>query len=141
MSAPSFLRLSTLAVVVLGGCGGSGLDTAPVTGTVTLDGEPLSGATVTFVPERTGMEAPSSQGMTDAQGRYALSVVATGDEGAVIGQHQVTINVFPEQEDPTDDADLALTEEQIVPARYNEDSELTYEVKDGSNVADWALSN
>ncbi len=44
----SFLWLLVAALVVTTGCSKS--DLIPVTGTVTLDGKPLDGAAVSFVP-------------------------------------------------------------------------------------------
>jgi len=59
---------------------------ASVQGTVTLDGQPLEGATVTFVPA-TGR---ASSGLTDAAGYYTLHYTKT-IAGATIGQHRVMI--------------------------------------------------
>ena len=42
---------SCLAIFLLVGCGGSPWPTAPVHGTVTLDGKPLDNGRVTFVPK------------------------------------------------------------------------------------------
>ena len=64
-----------------------------VSGTVMLDGRPLSGATVEFFPvgaDREGQVANSS-GTTDANGEYVLFYV-DGYKGAVEGQFIVTIN-------------------------------------------------
>lgn len=54
----------TCAVVAFVGCGRS--DLGQVTGRVTLDGEPLAGAFVEFVP--TGGEGSSSSGRTNERG-------------------------------------------------------------------------
>jgi len=55
-----------VCVVPLAGCGGKPAgypDTAPVNGTITLDGAPLEGASVSFSP----VDGRSSSGKTDAQ--------------------------------------------------------------------------
>ncbi len=75
--------------ILLSGCGGSGgsnLDTVGVSGTVTLDGGPVDGATVTFVPQAGGTAAT---GQTDASGRYTLT--SLGTDGAVPGEYLVQI--------------------------------------------------
>ena len=86
------------------GCG-SGLNTAPVSGQITKDGKPLADVSVTFTPQATGIEAPVSNGRTDEDGRYTLAVTATGEVGAVQGQHIVSI-AFIGQEKTGADADV-----------------------------------
>jgi len=73
-----------LAAVVLTGCG-SGL--VPVSGTVTLDGEPVAGAKVSYIP--TGPGIPAS-GTTDAAGRFQLEL-GSGRRGVPRGRYAVTI--------------------------------------------------
>lgn len=76
-------------ILVFGGCSGNSVKyptLASVTGTVTLDGQPLEGATVTFVPA-TGR---ASSGLTDASGYYSLQYTKT-IAGATLGQHRVMI--------------------------------------------------
>lgn len=76
-----------LATVALIGCGPSRPATAPVEGTVTLDGQPLAGASVTFTPSAGGRPG---MGTTDSSGKFTLMTYEAGD-GAVIGQHKVTV--------------------------------------------------
>ena len=53
---------------------------ADVVGTVTLDGKPLEGASITFAPQ----SGRSSSGVTDSSGRYSLNY--TGSiRGAMLG--------------------------------------------------------
>lgn len=64
------------------GCGGPpALQTEYVEGLVTVDGEPVADATVTFVPVTEGQGA-SATGMTNAQGIYKLTAAVTGDVAA-----------------------------------------------------------
>lgn len=82
-----FRCLSLLLVLpALGGCSkGASIKTVPVTGKVTLNGQPLSGATVTFLSSATGPDgsaaAPSS-GVTGADGAYKLITMASGRDVA-----------------------------------------------------------
>jgi len=69
------------------GCGSDGLGTAPVSGTVTLDGNPIEGAGVMFSPIKPG---PIAMGTTDVAGHFVL---ATGKfTGAMLGEHRITIS-------------------------------------------------
>jgi hypothetical protein len=68
------------------GCGKGGL--VKVQGTVTLDGKPLDGATVIFVPEGEG--GVTANGLTGSDGVFRLTTRTSGD-GALPGQYKVTI--------------------------------------------------
>ncbi len=52
-----------------------------------MGGKPMAGISVTFSPEA----GPSSAGTTDSEGKYTLST-ATGEAGAVAGQHKVVLS-------------------------------------------------
>jgi len=119
--ALSFLVLLTV------GCG-SGLDTASVSGVITLDDKPLPSASVTFTPQGGDDTAPASNGLTDSSGRYTLTVTVTGDDGAVVGNHIVTIALAGEEK-TGEDADVIDPEEEDALPDHN----FTYEVKPGSN--------
>ncbi|MCC9604862.1 carboxypeptidase-like regulatory domain-containing protein [Blastopirellula sp. JC732] len=76
-----------LTLSLLLGCGGkSGPILAPVEGSVTKDGQPISGAQVMFYPDA----GRPSVGQTDGDGHYSLRFTADRP-GAVLGSHQVTI--------------------------------------------------
>jgi hypothetical protein len=78
----------SLAVVLFGamsGCGGSKL--VPVEGIVNLDGKPLAGATVVFLPD--GAPGRPAQSFTAGDGRFLLSTVS--EPGAEPGNYKVTI--------------------------------------------------
>lgn len=72
---------------LLVGCGPSGPAMVPVSGTVTLDGTPVEGASVMLAPTATGRPA---QGTTDAAGKFQLTTDKPGD-GAVEGEYEVTV--------------------------------------------------
>ena len=103
-----------------------------VSGVITLDGKPLEGATVTFLPqiedEEQASRIASSVGMTDANGRYSLMYVKDV-EGAAVGPHMVAVNA------PKPNGAEAL------PRKYNSASELTIEVKPGSNDGSFELTS
>lgn len=90
-------------IAATSGCGRSGgLETAPVRGKVTLDGQPFtSGGSVVFQPQGRGKMAT---GQVEADGTFTLSTYASGD-GATIGKHNVMVRppvarVVNENEDP-----------------------------------------
>jgi len=80
-------RLVSVALVgILTGCGGnSGPVTAPVSGSVTLNGAPLSGAVVNFT-----VDGFVGSGKTNSEGSYSLVT------GAALGENKVWIEVFNE---------------------------------------------
>jgi hypothetical protein len=80
--------VSVAALVLFGGCSGvQGPATEPVTGTVSMDGKPIEGAQVVFVPSGSGRAA---SGTTDASGKFKLTTFNPND-GAVVGKYSVTI--------------------------------------------------
>jgi hypothetical protein len=84
----SSLALGTLIVAIAAGCGSSAGKPVSVEGLVTLDGEPVDGATVLFSPE--DGKGPPASGMTGTDGVFHLTTFNTGD-GAMPGKYNVTI--------------------------------------------------
>jgi len=88
-----FLAAAAMSVFMTGpmGCshGTSQLGLVPVQGTVTLDGAPVSDASVTFFPEN----GPSAHGSTDENGRFSLTTNQLND-GTLPGHHHVVISKF-----------------------------------------------
>lgn len=64
-----------------------GPEMARVTGSITLDGEPLAGAHIRFSPEAKG---PAAFGVSDNRGRYELRTYEPGD-GAIPGKYGISI--------------------------------------------------
>lgn len=77
-----------VALLTTAGCG-SKSNVVKVEGVVTLDGQPLSGATVTYVPVENGRAA---SGRTDVDGRFYLTTFRT-DDGAMAGNYKVVVVV------------------------------------------------
>lgn len=133
------LKLRTFVVwclaLLAAGCG-SGLKTAPVSGVITKDGQSLANVSVTFTPQATGIDAPASNGLTDASGRYTLSVTSTGEAGALQGSHIVSIAAIG-GEGQGENADIADPNwvDPIPP------HSLTFEVKAGRNEANFDLKS
>ena len=117
---------------MLAGCGGpEHPDVGRVTGVVTLDGQPLDKATVMFQPAN----GRASVATTDSAGKYSLAYL-DGVPGAILGTHKVIIRT----EIPGEDGQPPIAKEKL-PKKYHEQTELTAEVKPGSNKVDFPLTS
>lgn len=73
------------------GCGGpSNPTTYKVTGVVTLDGEAVEGANVSFVPRDTKSGLSAATGTTNAAGKYELTSFVAND-GAMPGDFDIKV--------------------------------------------------
>jgi hypothetical protein len=81
------------ALTLIGGGCGSSKQPVPVSGIVTLDGEPLPDARVTFNPIDTG--GWMAFGQTDKQGRFSLTTL-NGKPGALPGEYKITVEYLGE---------------------------------------------
>jgi len=158
MNHPGKLAVSVLVIVgfVLTGCSNSSRPpTYRVTGTVTMQGKPVAGAAVIFVP--TGIDGEAASAITDSDGKYALTTWRAGD-GARPGEYRVKIS---KQElaavDPSKMVkNLSIEEEQriyvenkkppppaksLVPSKYQDESSsgLSHTVPNGSSTFDIEL--
>ncbi len=118
-----------MGLLAVGGCGGGGRPTlGRVHGRVTMDDKPLAKAGITFRPKAQGREAYA---YTDANGEYNLNY-APDIPGAVAGENSVRITRQTSR-DPRS---------ETVPAKYNKQTELRFEVKAGEdNVANFDLKS
>jgi hypothetical protein len=122
------------ALLALAGCEG-GPKTGEVTGTVTVDGQtPPPGSSITFVP--TDGKSPTA-GASIEGGRYTAKVP--------VGTARVEIRVprpaktpkGPAVEGPGGPGGDII--EESLPAKYNEKTELTFDVQPGKNEKNWDL--
>lgn len=119
----------TIAIFFAAGCASGEVDLGDVHGIVTVDGQPLGGALVQFLPQGGGR---SSQGRTDPDGSYQLSYTAR-DTGALVGESKVMITTG-NLEDPKH-------RDETLPLKYNYESTLTADVKSGSNEINFPLDS
>jgi hypothetical protein len=128
--------LSMLLAGLLTGCGSSRnpewADTVPVSGSVTYNGSPVEGASVTFRPDSS--QDRGAVGVTDASGQFRLMTYEPND-GAIPGSFRVTIEkTVLEGAIETDDslAPPAKTRD-LLPVRYKnvDTSGLSAEVEEG----------
>ena len=128
-------------LLVLAGCG-EGESDAPqlgtVTGTVTSGGQPVVGATVTFLPDSaSGTVGPASTGSTDESGKYSLT--GSGDAGAVVGTHKVSIACPMITSSASGEAPPAGACNLPAEVSSIDTTPLTREVKAGDNTIDFDL--
>ena len=124
--------VSALFSAAIAGCGGAD-NVGQVSGKVTLGGEPLAGAIVKFQPTAGG--SPSAA-IVDGSGNYKLGYTE-GVQGAEIGSHKVIISTFSAGNPDAEPPKPPVAEK--VPSKYNAKSELTADVKAGSNTIDFPL--
>jgi hypothetical protein len=118
----SLHALSLFGLLLLVGCGKAGPVMIPTVGVVTLDGEPMEGAAVMFMPVAGGRPA---SGVTDGAGRYQLRTREAND-GAVTGEYNVSIMLvkttgIQATADglPGGSAPGGIKQEWIIPKRYS----------------------
>ena len=114
-------------MALVAGCSKTGPDIAPVSGRITLDGQPIANTDVAFYPE--GKQSVSS-GRTDKDGHYELGY-KRGVMGGHIGMNSVQISTSSE----------LVRGPNRYHANYNSNTELKREVKSGNNVIDFDLKS
>jgi hypothetical protein len=133
------LAMLAVGFALLGvGCGKKVAPPPPlglVTGIVTLDGQPLPKAFISFVP--TGPQGHGAHGFTDEAGRYEVTYDAD-HAGALIGSHRVEIRTGGEGYDK--DGNFVETKERL-PAKYHVQTKLTAEVAAGPNEINFDLKS
>jgi hypothetical protein len=119
-----------VALLALSGCD-AGTE-GQVSGTVKVDGQPVEAGAIQFIPA--DGKTPTSGGEIK-DGRYSVKVP--------VGVMKVSISapkvvgkkkIYPTPNSP----EMPITKEAL-PERYNEQTELTLDVKRGKNEKDWDL--
>jgi hypothetical protein len=133
------ILLVFVATVPLTGCnGGGGPETHPVTGKVTINGQPADGLQVTFNPVEPGKEAAS--GNVGPDGKYTLYTGIQGKEGAPAGKYKITFSDPSDSSymDPGASGDPTKSASGRVPAEYRtaSSSPKEVEVTAGPNTID-----
>jgi hypothetical protein len=131
-------RSATLlgCLLLLVGCGDDRRQT--LEGTVTLDGQPLGAGAITFLPQA-GTLGPTAGGNITA-GRFSIAA----NQGTFVGDFRVEITARRKAERKGGDGGLGEQKpyyEQYLPARYNRDSQLSAEVKEGVNQFEFRLTS
>ena len=116
------------------GCGStdSGPPRATVAGKITLDGMPVEGGEIRFVPAK-GAETVSRIG---PDGSYSIDVLT---DGPVVGQNKVFIEWF--RDSGKKDSEGNMIPIAAIPAKYNSATTLSAEMKSGKNTHNFALDS
>ena len=133
----SFSLLAACSLVLLAisnGCSGSGSqDTgkSEVSGTITIDGAaPPAGTTISFEP-KDGKTAGSSASVEG--GKYSIRIAAVSCKVAIRA---------PKPEVKPKDGKLIMKGEmyeEMLPVKFNDRTELTFDVASGKNEKNWDL--
>jgi hypothetical protein len=121
-----------LGVLGLAGCGGKGR--VAVEGTVTYDGQPIQAGSIAFLAAE-GQGVNTGGAIVD--GKYAIAA----DVGPKMGKNKVEIRwAKPTGKTYQSEtgATLSVTAEGL-PAKYNDQSELTAQVERGQNTINFDL--
>jgi hypothetical protein len=133
------LPVLALACLFFVGCGS---EFVPVSGRVTQNGKPVSGAVVTFQPGgKRGAPPPKatgSTGRTDAEGHFSLRVISPDKPGAIAGEHTVTISV-PKSEGESASAKTASSKAKPLPKEWQDGSKRFTVPKDGTDAANFDI--
>ncbi len=136
ISRGSTVRSACVAIAFLVGCNSAPFELAPVSGVVTLDGQPVPYTRVTFQPRSSGdpMKAgPSSVAECDDTGRFVLKTIS-GEDGAVVATHTVRISSVGPPRDTSGDTNVGPLPVDAFPPQFNTDSTLTFEVPAGGTT-------
>ncbi|MFK7767065.1 MAG: carboxypeptidase-like regulatory domain-containing protein [Mariniblastus sp.] len=159
--------LACFSLAILTGCSNDA-SIVPVSGTVTLDGDPVPGVLVVFMPqplENNVAPGPYSEATTDANGKYTMKT-RYGDPGACVGTHVVSFSYADMDEEEVASAEneaqeskgeggtgnskkAGASEEKSqlkgrkrIPRRYGDDSQVTMTVEPGgTSTADFPLTS
>jgi hypothetical protein len=129
---PALLSLILILVFcVLMGCGPGGPATHPVSGSVSLDGTPIPDGDIIFT-DPTGAATSGMGKITD--GKYTANITAGKKRVEIRASKMMPfpagqVGAMGEKEGPQD----------YIPKKYNDQSELTMDVKAGTNTQDFPL--
>jgi hypothetical protein len=123
--------LVAATVLTVAGCGGR--TTGEVSGTVTFDGKPVEAGGITFVP--VDGKSPTTGGVLK-DGQYKVLSVPVGAAKVVINGTKVIGK--KKLYDSPDSPEMPLATE-LLPDKYNKDTELRFDVNAGQNQKNFDL--
>lgn len=125
-----------LSAALLGALGcGSEVKRNALSGTITYKGNPIKSGTINFSSEGDGKYVATG---TIIDGKYAIpagSGLPPGKYLVAISYPDPNIPAPPTDEPPGESTDAR----ELLPAKYNEQSELTAEIKKGPNEVNFTL--
>jgi len=131
--------LSAVLLCGLWGCGPAapyeGAKRVPLTGRVTFAGDPVDGGSISFIPESDSLRVA---GGPIVQGQYSVN----GNQGANIGKYKVQIHWSKptgKKHYDSDTMEMVSEFKEIIPAKYNSQTELSADVIDAANEFNFDL--
>jgi hypothetical protein len=126
------VSLAIVAVMLAGGCGAKGPAKITIHGAVTLDGEPLPEGQVVFIHAD---PAVGAVGGSIVNGNFTVTTFK--------GPHTIEVHCMqrrPRPIPPGGRPEDGITEVSIIPPRYNEQTELTFDVQSPEDRPEFALT-
>jgi hypothetical protein len=122
---------ASLFVLMVTGCGKPGMERVHVSGKASYDGKPIEIGQIRFVPI-----SPASGPITiDRIENGAYETATTG--GVTVGTHRVELRMYDSHEYETAPRVAgSASVKQLLPDKYNRNSELTLDVPSGSGSID-----
>jgi hypothetical protein len=127
----AWLKAAVLAVLVVAGC--EKPKTGVVTGVVTVDGAPAKSGSIAFFPAD---PKSSTAGAEIVDGQYTAKVAF----GSAKVEIRVPRVVGQKKLYNTPNSPVQPVVVEVLPAKYNDQSELTTDVKPGNNQQDYHLT-
>ena len=146
-------RVSVCAMLVLilgiAGCSRPRRPTmAPVNGTVTLNGKPMTKGMVHFIPDNSkGSTGRMAVAYIQPDGRFEGAMSFKPKDGALVGFHKIVIdvrNIAPDPPQPGESPSAPPQPRNLAPVRYSnpDTSGITAEVKAGvTNTFEFKLQS
>jgi hypothetical protein len=122
------LTCAAIGLSAAGCSGGDGLPRQPVSGTVTLDNEPLAEGTIQFSPQG---EAAVGGGSVIEGGRFSIP----RESGLVPGTYAVAVYAGQKKAEQAKGRVVARSglAKEMIPARFNAQTTLKAEIKEGGS--------
>ncbi len=129
--------LGFLGLCALAGCSSGGPTLTPVSGTITLGGEPLANAIVRFIPEGE-TKGHGGNGKSGADGKYEIIANRENNrKGLIPGEYRVAVSLLPAGAKP-----IETGEKELVPEPYSNprESPLRAIVETSAKPFDFAIN-
>ncbi|WP_339735985.1 hypothetical protein [uncultured Gimesia sp.] len=142
------LRSTHFAIIfcslIVSGCSGGSaehIERAAVSGTITYAGKPLPEGTIQFVPDTDASGKPlrgKAVQTNITNGAYSLAA----GQGPTVGTNKVLISAVKKtgKFEESDGQKIEILK-QYLPAKYNSNSTLKFEIQAGENTTDYALES
>jgi len=113
-----------LGCLLAAGCSDhDGLDRAPITGVLTIQGQPLPNASVQFIPAGGGTHGMGALGVSDASGKFTVISSRQSDAGIPPGDYNVMVSRWAEPDGTPLPPDALqadhLDAKETIPAPYS----------------------